>query len=87
LQSVYTNLDTKRIKNGKEQLPDWHAEEAFAQCWRISIAQNGSNVTLQQKPQLVFLKNSQFHKSVSHWFFAVIDSLFSYLCYVCYGAF
>jgi len=32
LQSVYTNFDTKGIKNGKKQLPDWHAEEAFAQC-------------------------------------------------------
>jgi len=25
-------LIQKGIKNGKEQLPDWRAEEAFAQC-------------------------------------------------------
>jgi len=30
LQSVYTNLDTKGIKNGKEQLPDWREQKAFA---------------------------------------------------------
>ena len=68
----------KGLRMVKKRLPDWCAEEAFAQCWRTPIAQCWSRIILQQKAPIDFDQETLNCPKMFFTVFYYIDSQFSF---------